>query len=328
MKQMTRREFIKCAAAFSATAAGIPPFNLSLTDTVERRSGELVVYPFLYRFVNKSFQIINIKLWGCNWNCRWCTNKFAPLRNATPTILTINEITALVESAHLKMHLPTLLLVSGGEPLHQRIGALELIEWMKRNTDFVVGLETNGSLLDDEFIERANRLKLDRIDIAFRHIDDGWHRWYTGGHSNRRVVNALRLATETFDESISFKVEKTLVGLEGSIDAYLVTNSFTIRIPPLPPEPSKLSRLERRKYGITKITTSVTKGYAANLGLTPDLVERLINRWGSIYIAKRGVLLEKKATVVKTDLDSIGDRVNPEIRRMLNDFKRRQKNEI
>ncbi len=206
MKQMTRREFIKCAAAFSATAAGIPPFNLSLTDTVERRSGELVVYPFLYRFVNKSFQIINIKLWGCNWNCRWCTNKFAPLRNATPTILTINEITALVESAHLKMHLPTLLLVSGGEPLHQRIGALELIEWMKRNTDFVVGLETNGSLLDDEFIERANRLKLDRIDIAFRHIDDGWHRWYTGGHSNRRVVNALRLATETFDGLIGVPI--------------------------------------------------------------------------------------------------------------------------
>jgi molybdenum cofactor biosynthesis enzyme MoaA len=204
---MSRRNFVKTTAAFSAAIAGIPPYNLSsIANTILKDDSELIIYPFLYRSVNGIFQILDIKLWGCNWDCKWCTNKFQPLNKAVPITVSIDEIIDLSGLMRLDASLPTLFVISGGEPLLQKVEVLELIASLKRKTDYTVSLETNGHLIDENFIEKANKLNLDRIDISFRNIDDNWHRWYTGGYSNQHVIDALKLATEAFDGLIGVPI--------------------------------------------------------------------------------------------------------------------------
>ncbi|HID99774.1 MAG TPA: twin-arginine translocation signal domain-containing protein [Thiotrichaceae bacterium] len=135
--KMTRRSFVKTTAAFGAAVAGIFPFNLTDIDMFLKDDQELVIYPYFYRYINKIFQVLDIKLWGCNWDCKWCTNKFPPLNHAKPLNLSINEAIDLFNSMRLDINLPTLFVISG---------------------------------------EKANDLSLDRIDISFRNIDDKWHK--------------------------------------------------------------------------------------------------------------------------------------------------------
>lgn len=86
---------------------------------------------------------------------------------------------------------------SGGEPLLQKKEVLKLIELLKIKTNYPVFLMTNGSLIEEIFINKANDLGLDGIMIYFHGLDDEWHRWYTG-HSNKGTINALKLVTEKF----------------------------------------------------------------------------------------------------------------------------------
>ncbi|RLI80521.1 hypothetical protein DRP05_00695 [Archaeoglobales archaeon] len=203
---MSRRNFVKTTAALSAAIVGIPPFNLTNLNKFFENNDELIIYPFLYRSVNGVFQILDIKLWGCNWDCKWCTNKFQPLNKAMPITVSINEIIDSSNLMHLDVPLPTLFVISGGEPLLQKVEVLKLIASLKRKTDYTISLETNGYLIDENFIEKVNKLNLDRIDISFRNIDDEWHKWYTGGYSNRHVIDALKLATETFEGLIGVPI--------------------------------------------------------------------------------------------------------------------------
>ena len=197
----TRREFIKCVAGISAAVMGVPPFNIRHLQPLDSK---LVLYPFLYETINGIFRVVDVKLWGCNWDCRWCTNKFHPLKGSLPIAVDCDRVLKLVKSMNGRGR--TLFVISGGEPLLQKDETIGLIRKLKRETNFIVSLETNGSLLTDEFVKRVNRAGLDRMDIAFRHIDDGWHRWYTGGYSNKVVLRALKLATDAFDGLIGVPI--------------------------------------------------------------------------------------------------------------------------
>jgi len=79
---------------------------------------------------------------------------------------------------------------------------LKLIGSLKRETNYIVMLTTNGSLLDENFIDRANDVGLDRIMINFFHLDDNWHKKFTDGYSNQNTINALKLVSKRFEGEV------------------------------------------------------------------------------------------------------------------------------
>lgn len=214
--EVSRRGFIKTTAAFGAAVAGVPYNLIDIGDIAFKKDEELIMYPAIYEFKydcdeydsefkyesqNKTKlpleRFICIKTWGCNWNCRRCSVKETPaLKDAMPMRISINQITDILlnfggDTAS------TTLVISGGEPLIQKEEALKLIESLKTNTNYTVMICTNGSLIEEDFINRANYLGLNGIIISFYGLNDKWHRWYTG-HSNKVTINALKLVTERF----------------------------------------------------------------------------------------------------------------------------------
>jgi len=204
--KMTRREFIKASAAFGAAVAGIP-YNLTdLSDIFLKRDGELVIYPIIHEYKHDFAgeykqsklpfkRLICFRAWGCNWNCRWCPTKFSILKDMMPITMSIDQITELL--LNFGNDTETMAAITGGEPLIQKGEVLKSIKSLKTNTNYRVMLLTNGSLIDEEFLENANELGLDGIDISFYCLDDEWHKWYTG-YSNKDTIKALKLLTERF----------------------------------------------------------------------------------------------------------------------------------
>jgi pyruvate-formate lyase-activating enzyme len=202
-RALTRRRFVKTSAAVGAAVAGIPPYNLTdIADLILSEEGELMLYPAIDEYdlelVHDPFRkhIIGVHLWGCNWNCRWCPIKFSNLKETSPRAISIDQLTDLL--LDFSNDTETMLAIAGGEPLIQREEVLKLIDSLKTRTDYTVMLVTNGSLIDEDFITKANDVELDRVNISFRHLDDEWHKWYTG-HSNQRTIDALKLASNQFE---------------------------------------------------------------------------------------------------------------------------------
>ena len=82
------------------------------------------------------------------------------------------------------------------------------------------------------------------------------------------------------------------------------------------PNPEKMSAAERRKYGIEEIPVSEIRKRAKELGILPAVVKKLLELEESVYIAKRGVKIEKHPTrVFRTDLASFRGEFARRIRR-------------
>ena len=201
--KVSRRRFIKTSAAFGAAIAGIP-YNLTdIADVFLKDDGKLIIYPEIYEFKynlvrGKPFKnpIIFIELWGCNWNCRWCCLKSTGLKDMIPIRISTDQITGLL--LNLGNDTETMIAINGGEPLLQGEETLNLIESLKTKTNYTVMLGTNGSLIDDDFIDSANDRGLDGITIFFHCLDDKQHKWHTGGYSNKDTLKALELVTKKF----------------------------------------------------------------------------------------------------------------------------------
>ena len=198
--------FIRRSATFGAADAGTPYNLIDITDLVFKEDWELMIYPIIHEFKHDFAgeykqsklpfkRLICFKPWGCNWNCRWCPTKFSILKDMMPITMSIDQITELL--LNFGNDTETMAAISGGEPLIQKEEVLKSIKSLKMNTNYRVMLLTNGSRIDEEFIENANNLDLDGIDISFYCLDDEWHRCYTG-YSNKETINALKLLTERF----------------------------------------------------------------------------------------------------------------------------------
>ena len=105
-------------------------------------------------------------------------------------------------------------------------------------------------------------------------------------------------------QTVKFDVYESFIGAENAVDGGVVEHSWTCTINS-PPPPSEMSAAERRKYGIEEIPVSEIKERAKELGISPAGVKKLLELGEPVYIAKRGVKIEKHPTrVFRTDLAS------------------------
>lgn len=203
--KMSKRTFSKAMIGFGAATVGFPSYNLTnTTDQILKHDGKLIIHPLIFDFkfeIENKYKMpfnrmLGIKLWGCNWDCRWCPTKFYPPEDWVPIRESVDQITDRL--LNLDHDARTIFAITGGEPLLQKKAVLKWIESLKTKTNYTVMLVTNGSLMEEDFIDRANDLGLDGIITSFYSLDDKWHKWYTG-HSNKNTINALKMVTEKFE---------------------------------------------------------------------------------------------------------------------------------
>ncbi|MEA1945002.1 MAG: radical SAM protein, partial [Euryarchaeota archaeon] len=110
----------------------------NLTDMILKRDGKLIIHPLVFEFkfkIENKYKLpfnrmLGIKLWGCNWDCRWCPTKFYPPEDLAPIRESVDQITDRL--LNLDHDARTIFAITGGEPLLQKEGVLKWIESLKR----------------------------------------------------------------------------------------------------------------------------------------------------------------------------------------------------
>jgi len=88
-----------------------------------------------------------IRFPGCNLNCSYCDTSWANEKNVAYEYMSIEDIYSYIKSTKVKN-----VTLTGGEPLMQQ-GIIELIEKLSKDSELHVEIETNGSVLLQEFLK-------------------------------------------------------------------------------------------------------------------------------------------------------------------------------
>ncbi|WP_160675092.1 putative 7-carboxy-7-deazaguanine synthase QueE [Clostridium sp. C8-1-8] len=100
-----------------------------------KRSGELAIF---------------IRFAGCNLNCSYCDTTWANEKNAPYELMSSEDIYNYIKSTKVKN-----ITLTGGEPLLQE-GIVELLELLASDDNLRVEIETNGSVLLENFTKLSN----------------------------------------------------------------------------------------------------------------------------------------------------------------------------
>lgn len=128
-----------------------------------------------------------ITLSDCNFNCKEC---FSPAKHINGKKMSVDELVDLVKKASFKHYqkLPDEVIITGGEPTLTRSYLLDLVSKL----DFThVIMETNGYLLDEEYIDQLVEAGLKEIMLDLKAYEEELHGWYTG-FSNRPILQNMR----------------------------------------------------------------------------------------------------------------------------------------
>lgn len=137
----------------------------------------------------------------CNLKCKHCYNYFDS-RSAIKSELSTNEAKKMISEA-IKLGTKSILF-TGGEPLLRK-DLFELINYAKEK-DLLVFLATNGTLIDDNFIKKAQG-KIDKINISLDAGSSKKHDEIRGmAGSFDKSLRAIELLKNIFAVSISFTV--------------------------------------------------------------------------------------------------------------------------
>jgi 7-carboxy-7-deazaguanine synthase len=93
-----------------------------------------------------------LRLTGCNLDCLWCDTKYA--RQGGEDV-SVHEVYQRIMACGIRR-----VCVTGGEPLLQADEVRELLLKLKKN-NFIVSVETNGTLYDRIIFSKANRISFD-----------------------------------------------------------------------------------------------------------------------------------------------------------------------
>lgn len=86
-----------------------------------------------------------IRFAGCNLNCSYCDTTWANEANVKFDLMTDEEIYNYIKSTGVRN-----VTLTGGEPLYQ-VGIIELLEMLSKDSNIHIEIETNGSVLLDQF---------------------------------------------------------------------------------------------------------------------------------------------------------------------------------
>ncbi|APU60496.1 putative 7-cyano-7-deazaguanosine (preQ0) biosynthesis protein QueE [Clostridium botulinum] len=100
-----------------------------------RRSGQLAIF---------------IRFAGCNLNCSYCDTLWANEKDVSYELISSKDIYDYIKSQKIKN-----VTLTGGEPLMQK-GIVELLKLLSKDKELYVEIETNGSVLLDEFLDIEN----------------------------------------------------------------------------------------------------------------------------------------------------------------------------
>ncbi len=100
-----------------------------------RRSGQLAIF---------------IRFAGCNLNCSYCDTLWANEKDVSYQLISSKDIYDYIKSQKIKN-----VTLTGGEPLMQK-GIVELLKVLSKDKELYVEIETNGSVLLDEFLDIEN----------------------------------------------------------------------------------------------------------------------------------------------------------------------------
>ncbi|EPY2306477.1 putative 7-carboxy-7-deazaguanine synthase QueE [Clostridium sporogenes] len=100
-----------------------------------RRAGQLAIF---------------IRFAGCNLNCSYCDTLWANEKDVSYELISSKDIYDYIKSQKIKN-----VTLTGGEPLMQK-GIVELLKLLSKDKELYVEIETNGSVLLDEFLDIEN----------------------------------------------------------------------------------------------------------------------------------------------------------------------------
>lgn len=93
---------------------------------------------------------IFIRFAGCNLNCSYCDTSWANDKNVSYELMSSEDIYEYIKSTDV-----TNVTLTGGEPLLQG-GIIELLKLLSKDKELHVEIETNGSVLIDNFSKIQN----------------------------------------------------------------------------------------------------------------------------------------------------------------------------
>ncbi|APH13946.1 putative 7-cyano-7-deazaguanosine (preQ0) biosynthesis protein QueE [Clostridium sporogenes] len=93
---------------------------------------------------------IFIRFAGCNLNCSYCDTLWANEKEVSYELISSKDIYDYIKSQKIKN-----VTLTGGEPLMQK-GIVELLNLLSKDKELYVEIETNGSVLLDEFLDIEN----------------------------------------------------------------------------------------------------------------------------------------------------------------------------
>lgn len=133
-------------------------------------------------------------LQGCNFRCLYCHNPDTQIGTGGKEMHP-EEIIKLLEKQKPYFKNKGGLTVSGGEPLLQRRGLIDLFTKANK-AGFNTALDTNGSIFDEDTKELLGVTDLVLLDV--KHIDPVWH---------KKVTSASNITTLKFAEYLR-KIKK------------------------------------------------------------------------------------------------------------------------
>lgn len=92
-----------------------------------------------------------IRFAGCNLDCSYCDTQWANKENVAYTLMDAEEIYAYIKGTKVKN-----ITLTGGEPLLQE-NIIQLIDYLSKDQELSIEIETNGSVSLKDFINMKNR---------------------------------------------------------------------------------------------------------------------------------------------------------------------------
>jgi len=133
-----------------------------------------------------------ITLSGCNFKCKGC---FSIAREIVGGPMSVGQLINLVKKSSRDYYGAAPLeeaVITGGEPTLDKHYLLGLVSHLKKFVGWIV-LDTNGYLLDDDYLEELIRAGLTEVMFDLKAWDEELHEWYTG-YSNKRILENIRNA--------------------------------------------------------------------------------------------------------------------------------------